>query len=288
LGGTRWTSLISAELSPNWAPRSPAWASWHTVTLHPNGDHYVLRNVGTLAAHDVKFGNSGNPGGPLQRARFLVRDSEDHGPLIQPGQAKAFQLISTFSDPNIELVIDWLPDGETDRQTFNEAVPPMSNRAFDEVVKERKAQTAAEQLERERAASEARRLLIELADAWGEYQADPSARNKARVQGIVGALPTNFVKEIGLAVDVPRDHWGPHQYPLEVFVQSPEDRELVRRDAPLIELIWNLWQVQLPGLVDADLSQPPRYWYRIEHAIHGYVELVRNRESGRRELVEGP
>lgn len=52
--------------------------------------------------------------------------------------------------------------------------------------------------------------------------------------------------------------------------------------------IWNLWQVQLPGLVDADLSQPPRYWYRIEHAVHGYVEMVRNRESGRRELVEGP
>jgi flagellar biosynthesis component FlhA len=29
-----------------------------TVTLHANGDHYVLRNVGTLAAHDVKFGQA--------------------------------------------------------------------------------------------------------------------------------------------------------------------------------------------------------------------------------------
>jgi hypothetical protein len=259
-----------------------------SVTLHPNGDHYVLRNVGTLSAHDVKFSNSSDSATPLQRARFLVRDSEERGPLIKPGQAKAFQLISTFSDPNIELVIDWLPEGEANRQTFNEAVPPMPNRAFDEVLKERKARTAAEELEHERAVREARRLLIELAGAWGDFQNDPSPRNKLRVQGLVGALPTNFVKEIGLAVDVPRDHWGPHQYPLEVFVQSPEDRELVQRDAPIIELIWNLWQVQLPGVAETDLSQSPRYWFRIEHAIYGYVELVRNRESGRRELIEGP
>jgi hypothetical protein len=254
------------------------------ITLHPNGDHYVLRNVGTLAAHDVKFGNSGDRP-PL--ARFLVHQPGD-GPTIQPGQAKAFNAISTFSDPIVELVIDWLPQGETSRQSFNEAVPPISSKGFDEHVKERKAETAAEALAHERVITETRRLLIELAAAWANYQEDPSAGNRIRVQGLVGALPTNFVKEIGRAVDVPRDHWGPHQYPLEVFVQSPEDRELVRRDAPLVELIWNLWQVQLPGLVDADLSQSPRYWYRIEHAIHGYVELVRNRESGRRELIEGP
>jgi hypothetical protein len=56
----------------------------------------------------------------------------------------------------------------------------------------------------------------------------------------------------------------------------------------MIELIWNLWQVQLDRLVEADLSQSPRYWHRIEHAVYGYVEMVRNQESGKRELRAGP
>lgn len=252
------------------------------ITLHPDGDHYVLRNVGTLAAHDVKFGNQEE----FQRARFLVHDG-DEGPLIQPGEAKAFVAISTFSRPNIELVIDWQPEGESERRTFNEALPPMSSSAFDEHVKKREAQNAAEALARERGINESRRLLIELAAAWGEYQEEPSTGNKMRVRGLVGALPGNFVKEIGYAVDVPRDHWGPGQWPLDDMVQDPEDKKLVRENAPMIELIWNLWQVRLPGLVDADLSQPPRYWYRIEDAVYGYIELVRNRESGRRELIHG-
>lgn len=256
-----------------------------TVTLHPHGGHYVLRNVGTLAAHDVKFVDP--DGSERPRARFLVHNS-DAGPLIQPGQAKVFFAYSTFSDPNVELVIDWLPEGESQRQTFTEAVPPMPSRAFEEHVKERKAETAAEALARERAAGEARRLLIELAAAWGDYQEDPSVSNKIRVQGLVGALPGNFVKEIGYAVDVPRDHWGPGQWPLEGMVQDPDDRKLVRENAPMIELIWNLWQLPLPPLGEADLSQPMRYWYRVEDAVHGYIELVRNRESGQRQLIDGP
>jgi hypothetical protein len=234
------------------------------IMLHPDGDNYVLRNVGTLAAHDVKLGN---------QARFLVHGA-DEGPSIQPGEAKAFHAISTFSSPSIELVIDWQPEGESQRRTFNEALPPMSNAAFEEHVKERKESDAAKELAAERAITETRQLLTELAAAWAEYQEDPSASTKIRVQGLVGALPTNFVKEIGYAVDVPRDFWAPHQWPLEGFVQQPEDKELVRENAPMIELIWNLWQVQLPGLVEADLSQSPRYWYRIEDAVNGYVELV--------------
>lgn len=252
------------------------------ITLHPNGDHYVLRNVGTLAAHDVKFGNQED----FRSARFLVHDG-DEGPLIQPGEAKAVVAISTFSRPSIELVIDWRPEGEPERRTFNEALPPMSKDAFDEHVKKREAQNAAEALAAERGINETRRLLIELAAAWGEYLEDSSTSNKTRVQGLVGALPGNFVKEIGYAVDVPRDHWGPGQWPLDNMVRDPEDKKLVRENAPMIELIWNLWQVRLPSLVDADLSQPPRYWYRIEHAVYGYIELVRNRETGKRELIHG-
>ncbi|GJN99104.1 hypothetical protein NJB1907f44_48910 [Mycobacterium marinum] len=150
------------------------------------------------------------------------------------------------------------------------------------------ASRAAEELAAERAIAETRRLLIQLADAWGHYQDDPSAGNKMRVQGIVGALPGNCAKEIGYAVDVPRDHWAPGQWPLEGLVENPDDRELVRQNAPMIELIWNLWQVGLRGLVDADLSQPPRYWHRVEDAVYGYIDLVRRRETGDRELVFGP
>lgn len=72
------------------------------------------------------------------------------------------------------------------------------------------------------------------------------------------------------------------------MVQDPNDKQLVRENAPMIELIWNLWQVQLPPLAEADLSQPPRYWYRVEDAVYGYIELVRNRESGKRQLIDGP
>ena len=65
-----------------------------------------------------------------------------------------------------------------------------------------------------------------------------------------------MAKEIGYEVDVLRDLWGPGQWPLEIFVQ-PEDQKLVRENAPMIELMWNLIQVQLPEIVDADNSQSP-------------------------------
>jgi hypothetical protein len=273
-------STISAAIAESDEERSKY--GWK-ITLHPDGDHYVLRNAGTLAAHDVKFKN----GDELPRARFLVHDG-DEGPSIQPREAKAFHAISTWSSPSIELVIDWQPDGESQRRTFNEALPPMSNAAFEDHVKEQKESNAAEALARERAMAETRRLLIELAAAWGDYQADPSVGNKMRVQGLVGALPTHLAKQIGYAVDVPRCFWGPGQWPLEVFVQTPADKELVRENAPMIELIWNLWQVQLPATVDADLSQSPPYWHRIEHAVNGYVQLVRIRESGKHVPIEGP
>ena len=105
-----------------------------TITLHPNGDHYILRNVGTLAAHDVKFANQAEFG----QARFMVHDNTGAGPLIQPGQAKAFYVLATWSRPNVELVIDWQPEGESQRRTFNEALPQMSSGGFDERVKEQR------------------------------------------------------------------------------------------------------------------------------------------------------
>ena len=42
-----------------------------------------------------------------------------------------------------------------------------------------------------------------------------------------------------------------------------------------------------PGRRGGHLANPEP-WYRIEHAVWGYVELVRNREQGKRELIDGP
>ena len=93
--GAATTSAAAATKSADASTKSAAIAAaneerskygWE-ITLHPDGDHYVLRNVGTLAAHDVKFGK----GGESARARFLLDDS----PSIQPGEAKVFHAIST-------------------------------------------------------------------------------------------------------------------------------------------------------------------------------------------------
>jgi len=89
-------------------------------------------------------------------------------------------------------------------------------------------------------------------------------------------------------VDVPRDFWGEHQWPFENwFPDNAEDQELVRENAAMIELIWNLTQAQIPVLVEADLSQRPDPWPRIERAIYGFRDLVPQRESGNREFRDG-
>jgi hypothetical protein len=55
--------------------------------------------------------------------------------------------------------------------------------------------------------------------------------------------------------------------------------------------------VRIPRVAEADISQNPDPWYRIEHAVWGYVELVRSREQDKRfdltsgvwrELRDGP
>lgn len=109
-----------------------------------------------------------------------------------------------------------------------------------------------------------------------------------RVQAMVGALPTNFAREIGYQVDVPRDFWGDGQWPPEIWTpDSPGDQILQRENAAMIELIWNLRQVQIPVFVESDLSQRPDPWPWIERAVYGFRDLVRQRESGEREFRLG-
>ncbi|KMO76877.1 hypothetical protein MCHLDSM_03026 [Mycolicibacterium chlorophenolicum] len=257
-----------------------------SIVLHPDGGSYVLRNTGTVTAKDVKLVVPGE----RARAAFLQHEGEV-GPTIPYNQSKGFRADFPWTSRGTEIQIDWLPDGEAKRRTHNDVVQPTPDRIAEYESRQRQKlddQRANEDAQIERYAAECRRLLIELATAWGEYCEDPTERKKMRVQALVGALPTNFVREIGYQVDVTRDYWGIDQWPPEVWTpDSTDDQELLRRNAAMIELAWNLRQVQIPKFVEIDLSQSPEHWYRINHAVYGFRDQVRGRESGEREFRDG-
>ena len=282
-----WMSSTAAAANTELARINEARKKYGwSIVLHPDGGHYVLRNIGTIAATDVCLKMSGD----YANAAFLQHDGEV-GPVIPPGQAKAFGARFPWRSRGNEIQVDWLPEGEQDRQEFNEVLEPTPNSIAAIEQKQRdRLDRAGEAANAEIAgyAAECRRLLIDLADAWASYLADPAASNKIRVQGIVGALPTNFAREIGHAVDVPRDHWGVHQWPFDLwFPEDPEGQTLLRENAAVIELIWNLRDVQIPVFVEGDRSQPPEPWPRLERALYGFRDLVRQRQSGERELRDG-
>lgn len=253
------------------------------IDVHPDGDRYVLRNRGTVLAHDVKLA--------ADECTFIGFENHegDVGPDIEPGHSKAFYARYTMmSAPGNEVQIDWLPEGEKTRKRHSDVLEPIPNKQFEETVKRRQVERDAEEVAHRQLCVEIRNHLVDLADAWGAFQSDASVRNKARVQALVSALPSNMVREIGFAVDVPRDHWGPQQWPLEIWAFEENDKPLVRENAAMIELMWNLTWVQIPPIVEADISQSPRPWYRIEDAVHGYIALVRSREKGEPTLIDGP
>lgn len=254
-----------------------------TITVHPEGDRYVLRNTGTSAAHDVRFINVA----PETHIYFEQHEGED-GPSIASGHAVAFHALFTYGSPGNAIEINWLPDGESERRTFKDVLDDIPNKFSEETKKRWQTERDEEAAMNRVWCAEIRKLLIELADAWGDFKTKETPRTKARVQGLVSALPSNMVRAIGFEVDVPRDFWGDHQWPFENWVQERKDKQLVRENAPMIELIWNLTWVQIPRVREGDASQPPDPWYRLEHAIHGYVELVRNRGKGKVEYRDGP
>ena len=251
------------------------------ITTHADADRYVLRNTGTVTARDVRFINV-DPHTHL----YFEQHEGDKGPSIAPGHAVAFHARFTYGSPGNAVEIDWLPDGEAERRRFRDVLDDIPNKTFNETVKRRGVDQDLEAAAHRAWCAETRKLLIELACAWGDFKAEGTTQNKIRVQALVSALPSNMVRAMGSAVDVPRDFWGEHQWPLENFVQT-QDRELVREAAPMIELIWNLTWVQIPVLQESDLSQRPDPWYRIEHAVNGYVQMVRNRGQGKTDFRDG-
>lgn len=282
-----WLSSSAATINADLAKLNEERKKYGwSIVLHPDGGHYVLRNTGTLTARDVKLIVPSDFG----HAAFLQHEG-DEGPAIPPNQSKAFRADFPWSSRGTEIRVDWLPEGEQARQLFNDVMQPTPDRIAEYEARHRQKldeQYAASEAAVERYEAECRRLLIELVDAWAVYQLDSTPQNKMRVQAIVGALPTNFAREIGYQVDVPRDFWGRNQWPPDIWApDSPEDQDLLRDNAAMIEVIWNLRQVQLPVFVESDLSQMPDPWPRIERAVYGFRDLVRQRESGEREFRDG-
>lgn len=261
--------------------------SWD-IAADDSGDRYVLRNMGTLTAYDVRFINL------PPRSLIAWEDHEgEQGPTIPRGHAVAFRAPQTFQSPGNAIEFDWLPEGEKKRQTHKDVLDrkPRKNPFADIAAKRRETERDAEAaaVATRQWCVEIRRHLIDLAGAWADYQSDATPQHKMRVQALVSALPSNMVREMGHAVDVPRDYWGENQWPQDEFVQDANDKQLVRDNAAMIELMWNLRWVQIPQFTEhSDLSQNPDPWHRIEHAVYGFRDLVRNREQGNRELRLGP
>jgi hypothetical protein len=256
------------------------------VTLHPNGAEYVLRNIGSVNATDVKLEDPKD----FSLLKF-VRPEDEGGLTIRPGESKAFAALQAFGRVGTEILIEWVTEGEQARRQWREVLPPRSSADFDRFKAEGAEQRERQRVESIEYAEETRSRLIDLATAYGEYLADKEdVTKKLRVQALVSALPANFVKEIGYEVDVPRDYWGKNQWPFSEFVHADraDDRALVDRDSATIELIWNLAAVQIPRRGGVGSSAALHPYYRIEHAVYGHIDLVRRREAGNRELQDSP
>ncbi|MFE7421119.1 hypothetical protein [Rhodococcus sp. NPDC057529] len=258
--------------------RRHGWA----LESHPNADRYVLRNVGTVTSTDVKLD------GNFFHLRFVT---QTEGPVtIAPGEARSFDAIPSFSQHGVEIAVTWVPENESERRTWVEVLQPSQAGAAARREREQRSATA-QAWDRQRAVAdrdEYLRLLLQLGDAYSAYKQDPTAAGmKLRVQLLVAALPPSLAREIGYEVDVARDVWGDSEYPLEQCL-AEEDRHLVDDLLPEIELMWNVRTVSgysVYGPIGAEgPDTEPRVWW----AIQGYVDRVKERESGNRQLRLSP
>lgn len=247
-----------------------------SVSLHPNGSHYELRNTGTAAAQAVGLS------GDFMRIGF--RSSDGDGPVnIAAGEARAFQALASFNDSGVEMIIEWLPEGETERRIWRETVPPMPSRIKDH-VQDRRDDRIREEQQRRDDSREWRELILRLGDAYADWKVDrDDPKKKLRVQLLTAALPPSIAREIGYEVDVARDVWGEGEYPF-VFHVAEEDRAGIESVQAEIELMWNMRHLagyRVHGPIDAEgPSTEPRIWW----AVKGYASRVRERESGERRL----
>lgn len=247
-----------------------------SVNLHPNGHHYELRNTGTVGAQAVELG------GDFMRVRFLSSDGDGRVD-IAAGEARAFQALTSFSNGGVELIIEWLPDGEPERRNWRETVPPLPSSTADRARERRDARIREDQQRRDDMRDQ-RELILRLGDAYADWKVDrDDPKKRLQVQLLTAALPPSVAREIGYEVDVARDVWGDGEYPF-VFHVAEEDRALIEPVQAEIELMWNMRQLagySVYGPISAEgPSTEPRIWW----AVKGYAERVRERESGQRRL----
>ncbi|AUN39876.1 hypothetical protein ASU32_07490 [Tsukamurella tyrosinosolvens] len=278
-------ALVESRKSANASHRSARIAEaqelrrrygW-SIALHPNGEYYELRNTGTVTARFVTFE------GDFHFVQFLDRGGDDDSNPIAPGEARAFRALSGFGNVGVEVVIEWVPEGDTEHRRWRETLPPLPD-SMAGIVKERKAARVREERYSRDDARQHLDLLLRLGDAYGEWKLDRSdPAKKLRVQLLTAALPPSMAREVGYEVDVARDVWGQGEYPLALHV-AEKDLELIAGIEAEIELMWNVRQLagySVYGPIEAEgPNTEPRVWW----AFRGYVDRVRERESGERRL----
>lgn len=249
------------------------------VEPHPTSYRHVLRNVGTVPAKDVQLRGKD---GEFARLAF-VTSSDDV--TIAPGEARAFDALTTFSTTGIQISISWRPEDEESRLEWVEVLHPSASEVAD---RGRDAQyREARDLRREdlnRAEAErCRSVILQLGEAYASYRLDTADEGKKlKVQLLVAALPPGLAREIGFEVDVARDAWRRGWLPLEHHV-PPEEQSLLVGKIPLIELIWNMRSLDPVPVQYANESRDSIQEPTIAWALRGYVERVRERESGDRQ-----
>lgn len=256
-----------------------------SIEPHPSQSRYVIRNLGSRAAFEVRIGDEeGSP------PSFFEGVSKGEEVSIASGEARSFIYIQTFGNAGIEIDISWRPEGESERRTWREVLEPPAAEAAE---RNRRDELHEKQRDRERdlhrdETREWKATMVELADAWSEYRQNPTdAKLKLRVQILVASLPPQFAREMGYAVDVARDVWGEGEWPFESFV-ADTDADVIKDVLPEIELLWNMRTVSGYSVYGPIGAQGPNSEPRIWWAVQGYVERVRERESGNRRLRRSP
>ena len=87
------------------------------------------------------------------------------------GEARAFQAFASFNDTGVEMIIEWLPEGEAERRTGRETVPPTPSRIKGDVQEWRDDRIREEQQRRDDS-REWRELILRLGEAYADWKVD--------------------------------------------------------------------------------------------------------------------
>jgi len=269
LGAALWarhTASVSAGIAKSDAQRRRY--GWE-IELQPKGKSYLLRNIGTVAATNVRFGE--NEG--FSRIKFRHEPSAQR---IEHSEAREFYAFSSWGSQQQEIRISWVPDGESEERTWTSAITIAKDEAVENTLKERRDSQIRNEQNAIAEQREWTNRLISLGAAYGEYMKNPDdPGNKIRVQLLVASLPPDMAIEVGRQVDVARDlrQSGPD---LVGYVPD-EEKHLIEGQSAQLELIWNMMRVN--GSEPSD-GHSHRTEYNIWDVGPGAVTRIQRRMSG--------